>query len=101
MISLIARLRTVDGKAEEFKAAARQQIAAVKANEAGRTLMYTLQQSQWDSNQFVVYEQYADDAALAAHGQTEHMKAFGGKPRGVVEGRPEIERFDVVAGLGG
>jgi quinol monooxygenase YgiN len=97
MISIVAKLRTVDGKADEFIAAAREQIRAVQQNEAGKTLMYTLQQSKTNPNEFVFYEQYTDEDALAAHGATEHMKAFGGKLRGVLDGRPEIERFTVVA----
>jgi quinol monooxygenase YgiN len=96
MISIVAKLRTVDGKADEFIAAAQEQIRAVQQHEAGKALMYTLQQSSTNPNEFVFYEQYADEAALAAHGTTDHMKAFGGKLRGVLDGRPEVERFTVV-----
>lgn len=99
MIVVVARLKLLADKAEEFKAAAREQIAAVKQHEAGRTLMYSLHQSQQDPNLFLFYEQYADADALAAHGTTDHMRAFGGKLRGLLDGRPEIERFDFVAGF--
>lgn len=99
MIAVVATLKTLDGKGDDFAAAARQMIAAVAQHEAGRTLMYTLHRSQADPNTFVFYEQYADAEALAAHGQTEHMRAFGGAIRGLLDGRPDIQRFDLVAQL--
>ncbi|HEY7296172.1 MAG TPA: putative quinol monooxygenase [Dehalococcoidia bacterium] len=99
MITLLAKLRTVDGKGDEFEQAAREQIAAVKANEAGKALAYTLHRSTEDPNLFMFYEQYADADALAAHGQTEHMKAFGGKLRGLLDGRPQIERYESIVGV--
>lgn len=99
MITVVARLRTVDGKAGEFEAAAREQIAAVGANEAGKALVYTLHRSQKDPNLFMFYEQYSSEDALTAHGATDHMKALGGKLRGVLDGRPEIERYDSLAAL--
>jgi len=99
VITIVARLRTVEGKADEFEALAREQIAAVKANEAGKALVYTLHRSQTDPNLFLFYEQYKDADALAAHGTTEHMKAFGGKLRGILVGRAEIERYESLAGI--
>jgi quinol monooxygenase YgiN len=101
MIAVVATLKVQDGKAEEFAAAAREMVAAVARAEAGRTLMYTLCRSQSDPNTFVFMEQYADADALAAHGTTEHMAAFGGTIRGLLAGRPEIVRLDPVVALDG
>ncbi len=99
MIAVVATLKVQDGKGDEFAVAARQMVAAVAQQEAGRTLMYTLHRSQADPNTFVFYEQYADAEALAAHGQTDHMRAFGGALRGLLDGRPDIQRFDLVTQL--
>lgn len=99
MIAIVARLRTRDGKAEEFIAAAREQIAAVHRHEAGKTLVYTLHRSASDPHLFLFYERYADEAALAAHGTTEHMKVFGTKLHELLDGRPEIERCEILAEL--
>jgi quinol monooxygenase YgiN len=99
MIAIVARLRIRDGKAEEFITAAREQIAAVRRHEAGKTLVYTLHRSTSDPNLFLFYERYADEAALAAHGTTEHMKVFGAKLRELLDGRPEIERCEILAEL--
>ena len=97
MIAVLAKLTVQDGKEEEFKAAGAEMVAAVKANEAGRTLQYTLTQSQKASTEFWFVEAYADADALGEHGKTAHMAAFGGKIGGLLAGRPEITRLDVVA----
>jgi len=99
VITLVAKIRTLDGKADEFEAAAREQIGNVKANEAGKALVYTLHRSTEDTNLFMFYEQYSDADALAAHGATDHMKAFGGKLRGLLDGRPQIERYESLVGV--
>jgi quinol monooxygenase YgiN len=97
MISVIAKLTVKEGKEDEFKAAGAEMVAAVKANEAGRTLMYTLAQSQTTPNEFYFIEKYADADAVSVHGKTPHMAAFGGKIGGLLAGRPEIIRLDTVA----
>jgi len=97
MLAVVAKLTVQEGKEEEFKAAGAEMVAAVKANEAGRTLQYTLAQSQKTATEFYFLELYADDEAQAAHGKTPHMAAFGGKIGGMLAGRPEITRLDLVA----
>jgi len=98
VITVTAKLRINEGKADEFVAAAKKMIAAVKANEAGKTLAYDLYRSKSDPNLFMFIESYADEAALAAHGQTPHMAEFGGALRngGLTAARAEIERFEPV-----
>ncbi len=97
MLAIVAKLTVQEGKEEEFKAAGAEMVAAVMANEAGRTLQYTLTQSQKTANEFYFLEMYADADAVAEHGKTPHMAAFGGKIGGLLAGRPEITRLDVVA----
>lgn len=96
MIHVTAKLKVNEGKADEFVAAAKKMIAAVKANEAGRTLTYDLLRSTTDPNQFMFLESYADEAARADHGRTPHMAEFGGVLRGVLAGRLELEAFSPV-----
>lgn len=97
MIKVTAKLRVNDGKADEFAAAGRAMVAAVIANEAGKTLGYELYRSTSDPNLFLFVEAYADDAALQEHGRTPHMATFGGAIRGLLAGRAEIERFEPVS----
>lgn len=99
MIAVIAKLTVQDDKVEEFKAAGAEMVAAVKANEGGRTLQYTLAQSMTAPNEFYFIEAYADDAALGEHGKTPHMAVFGGKIGGMLAGRPEIIRLTPVASI--
>jgi quinol monooxygenase YgiN len=97
MIAVIAKLTVQEGKEDEFKAAGAEMVAAVKASEAGRTLQYSLTQNLKASTEFYFIEAYADDEAMAAHGKTPHMAAFGGKIGGMLAGRPEITRLSPVA----
>lgn len=97
MVAVIAKLTVQEGKEEEFKAAGSEMVAAVKANEGGRTLQYSLTQSQKAPNEFVFIELYADDGAMADHSKTPHMAAFGGKIGAMLAGRPEITRLNIVA----
>lgn len=99
MIAVIAKLTVKEGKEEEFKVAGAEMVAAVRANEAGRTLHYTLGQNPKASQEFFFLDLYADDAALADHGKTPHMAAFGGKIAGLLTGRPEITRLDPIANV--
>jgi quinol monooxygenase YgiN len=101
MLAVIAKLTVHEGKEEEFKAAAAEMVAAVKANEAGRTLHYTCAQNPKAPTEFFFLELYADQEALDAHGKTPHMAAFGGKLGGVLAGRPEITRLTPVATTAG
>lgn len=97
VIAVIAKLTVNAGREDDFKATGAEMVAAVKANEAGRTLQYTLAQSSTNPTEFYFLEMYADADALSAHGKTPHMAAFGGKLPGVVAGRPEITRLETVA----
>jgi len=97
MLAAIAKLTVREGSEDEFKAAASEMVAAVKANEAGRTLQYTLAQSQKTPSDFYFIELYADGDASAEHGKTAHMAAFGGKIGAMLAGRPEIIRLDLIA----
>jgi quinol monooxygenase YgiN len=99
VIAIIAKLTVHEGKEEEFKAAGAEMVAGVKANEAGRTLQYTLAQSAKTPTEFFFIEAYADADALADHGKTPHMTAFGGKLAGILAGRPEITKLETVATL--
>ena len=99
MLAVIAKLTVNEGKEEEFKAAGAEMVAAVSANEKGRTLHYTLAQSQKAPTEFYFLELYADADALAEHTKTGHMAAFGGKLAGVLAGRPEVTRLDVIGAV--
>jgi len=94
-IGVTAKLQVQAGKNQEFEAIFKQLTAAVNANEAG-CLLYALHQSREDKQTYIVLEQYADDAALQAHGKTDHYRNFGKELAGCMAGAPQIELMDSV-----
>ncbi len=99
MITIVAKLQANAGKENDLRAVLTEMIGNVKKNEAGKAVAYSLHTSDSDPTLFMFYEQYADADALAAHGQTDHMKAMGGKLGGLLAGRPVIERYTWIAGV--
>ena len=93
MIGVVAKLNVAAGKEAEFETAMLALAEQVRANEPGCHL-YTLCKDE--AGQYVVMELYEDEAALAAHGQSEHFKASGKTFAGVMAGPPEISRMQVV-----
>ena len=92
MIALLARLNVAAGKEKEFESVMLELAAAVRANEPGNQL-YTLVK---DDEGYAVMELYDDDEALAAHGASDHFRAAGAKFAGLMAGRPELKRFEVI-----
>jgi quinol monooxygenase YgiN len=93
MIALIAKLNVAAGKEQQFEKVMLDLAREVRANEPGNKL-YTLCR---DANgRYLVLELYDDDAALAAHRDSAHFKAAGPGFAGLMSGRPDIERLDVV-----
>ena len=92
MIALLARLNVAEGKEKEFEEVMLGLAAEVRANEPGNQL-YTLVK---DDEGYAVMELYTDDEALAAHGSSDHFKAAGAKFAGLMAGRPDIKRFEVI-----
>ena len=95
MIGVVATLKIAEGKEAEFEQVAKDLMAKVKANEPG-TLTYQLYKSKKDANTYIFMEQYANEEALKAHGQTEYFKAAGQKLGPCLAGAPEIQYFDIV-----
>ena len=92
MIALLARLNVAAGKEKEFESVMLELAAAVRANEPGNQL-YTLVK---DDEGYAVMELYDDDEALAAQGASDHFRAAGAKFAGLMAGRPELKRFEVI-----
>ncbi len=95
-IAVIAKLNVAAGKEAEFEAIFSELVAQVNANEPGCKL-YTLTKDA--DGKYTVMELYDDEAAVAAHGASEHFKAMGAKlgAAKVMGGRPEVTQLTVVA----
>lgn len=71
-ITQLASFKLVAGGEDEAVAALQELTKAVEANEPG-VLAYVCYRSEKDASQVIFFEIYKDQAALAAHGQTEHL----------------------------
>ena len=92
-VAVIAKLNVAEGKEAEFEEIMLGLAEEVRAKEPGNQL-YTLCRD--DDGNYLVMELYENAEALAVHGQSEHFKAAGAKFAGVMAGRPEIQRLEVV-----
>jgi quinol monooxygenase YgiN len=97
VVTVMAKLKIQPGKEAAFEGAAGELLAHVKLNEPG-TLTYVLHRSTADPSEYVYYEVYTDQAALAVHGSSAAMQKFFGAIGGMVAGRPEITLYNEVAG---
>jgi quinol monooxygenase YgiN len=75
MIVLTAKYFAKTGKGDEVEGLLRQMAPLVSANEPGCNL-YHANRSADNSDVFLLYEHYADQAALDAHRNTPHFKAI-------------------------
>jgi len=92
-IAVIARLNVAEGKEQEFEKIMLGLAEEVRSKESGNQL-YTLCKDP--DGKYVVMELYDSEEALAEHGKSEHFKAAGAKFAGVMAGRPDIQRLEVV-----
>jgi quinol monooxygenase YgiN len=99
MITNLFKVQVVPGKEGEVEQAFRAMVAAVRANEAGLVITYSLHRLDSDPTTFMFYEQFADDAAIAAHGKSDHMAALSAALKGNLAGRPVSERYTKLAGI--
>ena len=97
-VAVIAKITALPGMRDEVVAVLNDVVAAT-GDEAG-TLLYAMNLDKAEEDVIWFYELYTDDAALAAHGGSEAMKAAGGKLRDKAAGRPELHVLELVGGTG-
>ena len=73
MIVLVAHFFCRPGAGDEVEAHLKRMAPLVKQHEPGCAL-YQASRAQDDPDHFLLYEHYADEAALAAHRETPHFK---------------------------
>lgn len=73
MIVLTAYYHARPGQGDAIAAALKRMAPLVKEREPGCTL-YQAARAQDNPDEFLLYEQYADEAALLAHRETPHFK---------------------------
>ncbi len=99
MIVILARFRIRDGKESEALKAMHTMAEQVRDGEPG-CLAYLCHRSFAEPSEIVWYEVYENDAALAAHGGSEHMQAFRQRlPETVDVTQIKLERLDRLDGF--
>jgi len=94
-IGVIATLTIQEGKNAEFEQAFGGLAAKVNAQESG-CVFYALHRSKSDPQEYKVLEQYATQADLAAHGQTEYFQEANKVMATLLAAAPHIEVLDAV-----
>ncbi len=74
MINVIARYRVRDGSGDQVAAVLARHVAATR-REPG-CVQFTAYRARTAPDEFVLYEQYADDASLESHRQTPHFREY-------------------------
>jgi quinol monooxygenase YgiN len=94
-VGVLATIKIKPETNQAFETVAREMMTAVRANEPGNKV-YQFCKSRTDPTTYVVMEIYADQAALEAHGKSEHFRSIGPKMGPSMAGRPEVQYFDAV-----
>lgn len=94
-IGVIATLKVQEGKGADLEAIFKDLAGQVAANEPGNKL-YKLCKPRGGADTYVVMEIYDDQAAIEAHGKSDHFRAAGPKIGACLAGRPDIQYLDTV-----
>ena len=92
-LGVLARITVQDGKNEEFETIFLGLVEKVLANEEG-ALLYALNRSKSNPQEYIVMEQYRSAADIDAHGKTDYFREANKAMAGLVEGAPVIEVLD-------
>ncbi len=98
-VAVIAKITALPGKRAELIEAMGPMMDHVEANEPD-TLTYILTEDTGDDDVIWMYEEYANQEALAAHGTSEAMKEMGMALRPLAGARPEVTVLNPVRGKG-
>ncbi|EKF73641.1 antibiotic biosynthesis monooxygenase [Alcanivorax hongdengensis A-11-3] len=91
MIVITATMKARPGQGDAL-VAEMNRIATEVEKEAGNHC-YLVHQSLEEPDTVLIYEQYADQQAVAAH--RDHMTELGGGLKDLLAGRPEIQLFSL------
>lgn len=96
MLTIVARMKIKSGREKDAEAALLDMMAYVRSAEKG-TLRYTLHRAVGDPTHLLMYEQYADQAAVDTHGTSERIQHLFATLAPLLDGQPSIEMYEEVA----
>jgi quinol monooxygenase YgiN len=94
-IGIVATIKIKPGTNEAFEAVAKELMAAVREGEPGNKV-YQFCKSRTEPTTYVVLELYVDQAAIEAHGKSEHFRTIGAKMGPCMAGRPDVQYLDAI-----
>lgn len=96
MLTIVAKMKIKSGREQDAEAALQDMIAYVRSAEKG-TLRYALHRAVGDPTHLLMYEQYADQAAVDMHGTSDRIQRLFATLAPLLDGQPTIEMYDEVA----
>ena len=97
MLTIVAKMKIKAGKEGAAEHALQDMIVYVREKEPG-TLRYTVHRAVGDPTQLLMYEQYADQAAVDKHGTSERIQKLYATLGPLLDGQPSIEMYQEIAG---
>jgi autoinducer 2-degrading protein len=97
MLTIVAKMKIKAGKEGQAEAALRDMIQYVRSAEPG-TLRYALHRGIGDPTQLLMYEQYADQAAVDTHGTSDRIQGLFATLAPLLDGQPSIEMYQEIGG---
>jgi len=94
--AFVVKFKVKSGKNADFEKAFKEMQAGVRAREPGN-LYYDLYVSDHDPQSYVIVEHYKDQAAIAAHGKSEHGRKLFAELKDLLDGPPEVQRLILVS----
>ena len=98
-VSVVARITAKEGRRDDVVAILSRMVTATES-EPG-TLAYSMHADNAEPETVWFFEVYTDEAALAAHGGSDTMKAVGAELRDLVASRPEVHVCTPLGAKGG
>lgn len=92
-VALVVTLKAKEGKAGELEAAFREFVGKVR--QSGLAIHFQLTRTSTPGT-YKLIEIFKDEAALAAHRNTPHVKAFGATFGSLLEGPNQVEQLAAV-----
>ena len=96
---LIAKFKVKEGQGKTLEKAFEEVIPLVEKEDG--TLAYTLAKSMSSPNEYVVYEKYRDDNALAYHSSTPYLQNLFIAIDPALDGSPEILMYEEIGSIKG
>ncbi len=95
-LTLVVKFKARAGKNAEMEAAFREMQAAVCANEPGNE-QYDFFVMRNDPQTYVIIERYKDQAAMQAHGGSEHGRKLIAQLRDLTDGAAQADRMVLIS----